>query len=310
VSFSREIKDELARIFPQKRCCRLALLTALAGGEGRFIDGARGRMLEIRMQNLAVARLLLRLLKEMGDVQSIWEIRESRRFRKAKEFVIHLIPGDSLERLARQSGLSGTAKGIPPGLVRRKCCRRSFLRGAFLASGSVNPPERSYHLEIVEHSMTRAKGMQALLGSLEIPARTAVRSHNICIYIKKADDIARLLNLMGATHGQLQFEQSRVVKDTKNDVQRLVNCEAANLAKITNAAVRQGEIIRFLCARLGSGKIPEGLREVARLRLKNPEASLREIGEMAHPPLSKSSVSKRLALLEEMAVRLRDKGTL
>jgi len=310
VPFSRDIKDELARLFPEKACCRLSLLAALAGGEGRFVAGARGQTLEIRMQNLAVARLLLRLLKELGGVPSMWEIRESRHFRKVKEFVIHLLPGEGLERLARQSGLASPDKGIHPALVRNKCCRRHFLRGSFLAAGSVSPPERSYHLELVERSTARAESLIALMQSLGLPARMTARAHNLCVYLKKADDIAGALNLMGATQGQLRFEDIRAVKDTKNDVHRLVNCEAANLAKTTNTSVRQVKLIQLLLRRLGGEGLPEGLREVARLRLKHRQASLRELGALAKPPLSKSSVSKRLALLEEMARKLQEKGTL
>lgn len=266
--------------------------------------------MEVRLQNLAVARVLLRLLKEFPEVSSIWEIAWSRRFRKVKEFVIHLAPGEGLEVFVKALGLEEPPRGIPPALVRRKCCRRSFLRGAFLASGSVNPPERSYHLEVVERNQARAGSLVILLQSLELPARISRRPHNICLYLKKADHIARALNLMGATQGLLRFEEVRSLKDTKNDVRRLVNAEAANLAKVTNAAVRQTELIRLLQQKVGIVRLPDGLREVARARLKYPEASLRELGARMTPPLTKSSVSNRLSHLEEMAVRLRDKGTM
>ncbi|MGB9804650.1 DNA-binding protein WhiA, partial [Desulfofundulus sp.] len=196
--------------------------------------------------------------------------------------------------------------GIPRELVRRECCRRAYLRGAFLGGGSVNNPEGTYHLEIITGNAEHARALGRLMGEFGLEARVSVRKNWHVVYLKDSDQIVALLNVMGAHAALLDFENVRIYKDVRNQVNRLVNCETANLNKVVEAALRQVEDIRFIAGTLGLEKLPPALRQVAEARLQYPDASLRELGEVLEPRVGKSGVNHRLRRLSEIAARLRE----
>jgi DNA-binding protein WhiA len=188
--------------------------------------------------------------------------------------------------------------------MRKACCRRAFLTGAFIATGSVNAPEGRYHFEIIQKDSDVANILVQILSRMEITGKITERRGKFIIYIKKADEIANLLNIMGAHTSLLKFEEVRVIKETKQEVRRKVNAETSNMDKRAKAATRQIHLIKKLQDEGMFSNLSPTLRETAELRLQYPEASLQELGERFSPPLSKSSINSRLRRLESIASTL------
>ncbi|OPZ73936.1 MAG: Sporulation transcription regulator WhiA [Firmicutes bacterium ADurb.Bin456] len=215
--------------------------------------------------------------------------------------------GEILRRLGMLDAagrLSNAAVGDR--LVSRECCRRAYLRGVFLGGGSVNSPEGNYHLEIITDNETFALFIEKLMQKMRLSARISRRKNWFVVYLKESEQIIDFLNLVGAHSALLNFENARIYKDMRNQVNRLVNCETANLNKTVNAAVRHLENIELISDTIGLGQIPASLREVAELRVKYPDASLKELGELIQPRLGKSGVNHRLRKIEEIADQIRD----
>jgi DNA-binding protein WhiA len=191
---------------------------------------------------------------------------------------------------------------IPPELVRKVCCRASFLRGAFLAGGSVTDPQKkTYHLELVTQNEGFAGALVYLMNLAQINAKISQRKNQFMVYLKDSETISRFLSVINAHHGLIKMEEVKVIKGLRGEVNRLVNCETANLGKTLSAAWQQVELIENLIHTTGYTALPEILRETAALRLEYPEASLKELGEHHHPPVSKSAVNHRLRQLREYA---------
>jgi hypothetical protein len=190
-------------------------------------------------------------------------------------------------------------------LVQNSCCRRAFIRGAFLSAGSISNPVKSYHFEIVCVSEERAKQLQSLIRTFGPDAKIVLRKKHFIVYIKEGAQIVDMLNIMEAHVSLMELENIRIVRDMRNAVNRKVNCEAANINKTVSAAVRQMEDIRFLEAEEGLDRLPVSLADIARLRLANPDASLKELGEMLVPPVGKSGVNHRLRKLSQLAEEIR-----
>lgn len=187
------------------------------------------------------------------------------------------------------------------GTLKRPCCKRAFLRGAYLCIGSMSNPGKSYHLEFDCIKEARAKLLQELIADFDIPAKIARRKKYYVVYVKEGSAICDMLNIMGAHVSLMDFENHRIVKEVRNSINRKVNCETANITKTVNAAaaqVRDIELIRETC---GFGRLPETLREIAELRLEYQEATLQELGELLTPPVGKSGVNHRLRKLSLIA---------
>ena len=190
------------------------------------------------------------------------------------------------------------------GVPRKKCCRRAYLRGAFLASGSITNPERTYHLEFSTEQSRLADKILATILSLDLDAGITQRKGSLVVYMKDGGQIASLLSLMGAHSALLHFENVRVLKEMRNQVNRLVNCETANVDKTVQAALAQLEDIELIDSVIGLEELPPKLRDVARLRREHPYASLQELGELMTPKLSKSGINYRLRKIREKARQL------
>jgi hypothetical protein len=189
-------------------------------------------------------------------------------------------------------------------LLRKLCCRKAYLRGAFLGGGSVSKPEGEYHLELVTGNLDFAKTMMRVLKSFDLIAKLTDRKQDFVVYLKGGDEITSLLRVIGAHNALFTFENVRVVKDMRNKVNRLVNCETANLEKTVNAAVRQVENIHAIDRHLGLGRLPKTLRETAELRLEYPEATLQELVDLSGGRISKSGINHRMRKLEQIALSL------
>ena len=188
---------------------------------------------------------------------------------------------------------------------KEKDYKRELLRKLFIEKGSLSDPERFYHMEFVCNSEKEADELIALIAEFGIEARPAVRNKHIIVYIKDSEAIFDMLNILGAHKSLMEFENVRIFKEMREDVQRKVNCETANINKTVSAAVRQIDDIIYIRDRIGFNSLPENLRAVAKLRLEKPDATLKELGELLSPPVSKSGVNHRLNKLSGIADKLR-----
>ena len=189
----------------------------------------------------------------------------------------------------------------------KKCCKRSYLRGAFLAGGSVNNPETSsYHLEIFSLYKEHSEALCELMNSFDLNAKTLERKKGYMTYLKEAEKITDFLIIIGANNAMLKFEDIRILRDMRNSVNRLVNCETANLNKTIGASVRQVENIKYIQGTVGLDVLPEKLREIAELRVAHKDVTLKEFGEMVSSgPISKSGINHRLRKIDEIAEKIR-----
>ena len=311
MSFSSEVKEELSEQIASGRHCRLAETAAILSLCGKIVITENDRYcVKIQTENLAVARKYFTLLRKTFNIRAEVSVRKSREVR----FYSVIVSKDPEARrllgetclLDEDGNISECMSPMHHRLLRQNCCRRAFIRGAFLAVGSVSDPEKSYHFEIVCAAPGKAKQLQELLASYEVDAKTVLRKRHYVVYIKEGSQIVELLGLMGAHISLMQLENVRIVKEMRNSVNRKVNCETANLNKTVSAAVRQAEDIRYIEQSIGLEKLPIDLQETARLRLEHTEASLKELGDMLVPKVGKSGVNHRLRKLSQIADGLRE----
>ena len=193
-------------------------------------------------------------------------------------------------------------------VIQQSCCRRAFIRGAFLASGSLSDPEKFYHFEIVCATEEKAKQLQGIIAAFDLEAKIVKRKRYYIVYIKEGSQIVDILNVMEAPVALMELENIRILKDMRNSVNRQVNCETANINKTVSAAVKQIEDIEYIRDTIGLENLPENLEEIARERVERPEATLKELGEALDPPVGKSGVNHRLRKLCDIAEQLRDRS--
>ncbi len=310
MSFSGDIKEELSRLASGGRHCRLAETAAVLSLCGKIVITENNcYCVKIQTENLPVARKYFTLLKKTFNIKAEVSVRKNRGMRC---YSVVVRKDREARRLLRDTCLLDSdgniyecMSPIHNQLLKQNCCRRAFIRGAFLAAGSVSNPKKSYHFEIVCASEEKAAQLQSLLMQYQIDAKTVVRKRYYVVYVKEGSQIVELLGLMGAHVSLMELENVRIVKEMRNSVNRKVNCETANLNKTVSAAVRQVEDIRYIEAAVGLHKLTEGLEEMARLRLEHPDASLKELGDMLSPKVGKSGVNHRLRKLSLIAEKLR-----
>lgn len=307
MSFSAVTKNELARVMGQRSCCRLAELAALIKMDGSIqISGGRQVALNIVTENAAVARKIFSLVKSLFGLQTEVLVQRKTRLRKNNVYLVRIPPQQGTnEILSRLGMVDGSEESVRDDLVRRECCRRAYLRGVFLGGGSVNSPEGTYHLEVITDNEKFANFIGKLIQKFHLTAKVSQRKNWYVVYLKESEQISGFLNIMGAHSALLNFENARIYKGMRNQVNRLVNCETANLNKTVNAAVRQIENIELIRDTVGLEQIPDSLREAAELRVQYPDASLKELGDMMLPQLGKSGVNHRLRKIDEIAEKIR-----
>lgn len=307
MSFAAQTKKELTMI-EADTCCENAELAALIRMSGSVQLTRERVVLDISTENAAIARRIYSLIKKKFQVHTELLVRKKMRLKKNNVYIVR-VPSQVQEILAKLSIVSEGflfTPGIEARLIRRSCCKRAYLRGAFLASGSVNNPEgSSYHLEMSSMYEEHCKALCQLANEFDLNARCIERKKGFVFYIKEGEKIIEFLSLIGAHQALLRFEDVRIMKDMRNSVNRLVNCETANLNKTIGASVRQIENIRLLQREIGLGNLPEKLREVAEIRLQHPDMNLKEVGDMLKGQVSKSGVNHRLRKIDELAEKLR-----
>ncbi len=302
MSFSSDVKQELCSLPPQKACCQRAELAGLTAFAGAVLPDSEGGGLRIRTENAAVAQRAY----DLFAVQ--FSIRPTRMaaLKKSTGYIhtLRLYPAQHYMQIMNALGLvrEGRVKFCAdPFITAEPCCRRAFLRGAFLGGGSVNAPEKSYHLEVETHYQELACNLVQLFEDEDLSARRVLRKSNHVIYLKDSQEIADALAALGATDSALTLYSVKIEKDMKNKVNRRVNCETANMTKTANTAAVQILALQKIMASPLAETLSPPLLELAGLRVENPEASLKELGAMLEAPLSKSAVSRRLQKLVDMA---------
>ncbi|WP_409226950.1 DNA-binding protein WhiA [Gudongella sp. SC589] len=313
MSFSSITKNELSRIEIDKECCALAELAALVRMNGTVqITGMQNINLKFTTENAAIARRIFSILKMMYHSEIEVMVRKNKQLKKNNNYLIIIHDKKISEKVLSdvgyidkdRSNLFNPRYGVPKSIVSSRCCKRSFIRGSFLGGGSMSNPEKTYHLEFVTNHEEHAKSLRDIINSFELNSKIIQRKDNFVVYIKEGEQIVDLLNIIGAHQALLKLEDIRVLKEVRNNINRLVNCETANLGKTISASMRQIESIKTIQGRMGLNKLPDNLREIAEVRLANPDASLKEIGEMMNPPIGKSGVNHRFRKLEEIADEL------
>jgi len=310
MTFSKDTKDELAHIVPEKNCCVLAEIAGFIRvcGTIKLMGGGKFKVV-LTTEHNAVARHYKTLIKAYFDVDPTVEIGRSQAINKGKVYLMSLGPEDLSEQILRETGIlmlrggmNYISDGIYEGLIKTKCCRKSYLRGLFLGTGTMSNPEKSYQFEIVCDSEILAGDVKRLLnGFIDIHAKVVVRKGQYVVYIKAASQILDLLAIMGAHTQYFSFEDIRMKKELVNRANRIQNCDQANIDKTVMASEKQISDIRTVTAHGGMTNLPVKLREIAHLRLENPDASMTEIGAMLDPPLKKAGVNNRFARIAELA---------
>ena len=313
MSFSNEIKNELAHLEQKKKCCEIAELAGLVRMDGTILIGSRkGIGLELTTENAAVARKAFKGLKKLFNVETEITVQRRNRLKKNNVYLVRVPGQPKVMNLLDTLGLMKDGLMYNPEisstLVKKECCKRSYLRGVFLGAGSLSDPMNSYHLEIVANSEEYADSLVHLIETFGLHPKISSRKNVLLVYLKESEQIADFLNIIGAHQALLELENIRVQKEVRNQVNRLVNCESANMNKTIDAAVRQKSNIEFLLKYYGLEKLNDGLRAVAEARLEYPEVSLKELGTLMDPPLGKSGINHRMRKLEELADELRSKG--
>lgn len=314
MSFSGKVKEELSRQWNTARHCQIAELAALISLCGSIFTDSYGRYsIKVHSENLAVARKCFTLIEKTFNIEADISTRRNILKQSVSYAVIVRRHEDALRILQaakltdeHQSGAE-KAYSVNPLVIQQTCCRRSFIRGTFLAAGSMSDPNKSYHFEIVCASEGLAHQIQEIICGFSMDAKIIRRKKSYVVYLKEGSQIVDILNIMEAHISLMELENVRILKEMRNTVNRKVNCETANINKTVSASVKQVEDITYLRDTIGFGKLSEGLEEVALARLTHPDATLKELGELLSPPVGKSGVNHRLRKLSEMAEQARQK---
>lgn len=330
MSFSAKVKEEIAKHYSKSRHCQIAELLALvlATGEVELQDG--GARLVFHLENELAGDKLIRLSEQIFDNKMPF-IRQNKyivldqpdmterllQTVKLSDYVEYLeedwldeeelsLIGEDDITYVSMHGVSLQNCQFPGQVIQKDCCKKAFIRGMFLASGSVNDPQKAYHFEIVVRSRELAEAVQKAINSFSLEARIVKRKKYYVVYLKEGSMIVDILNICEAYVSLMDMENVRILKDMRNDINRRVNCETANIKKTVNAARRQIEDIEYIERTKGLKYINASLRQIAQARLQEPDANLAELGQMLNPPVSKSGVNHRLRKISSIAQALRE----
>ena len=304
MSFTAEVRDELSRYEPVCEYCDLATLAALVRVSGTLsIAGQGAYSLTVATETGAVARTMITLTHKVLKLKTDFSARKSV-LHKVRNYLIAMPDQPGLDKALVLLGIfdrkGNLVPGIPHHVVARPCCRLSYIRGALIAGGFVADPHGDFHLEVAVEGEEFAQALVELLAQVGVPVRVNRRKSSYAVYIKSADDIRRLLEMLGATSSVKDIDEARAIKSVKNLVNRRVNAELANQSRSTGAAQHQMELIAELERRGLRRGLPDALEAFCRLRETYPDLSLRDLGEMADPPISKSALYHRVLRLEKI----------
>ena len=308
MSFSSELKAELGNIYDGARHCRLAELSSLVCFAGNVGHENGIGYIEVSSENQTTIEKFSELIRRLFSVKC--EITGGKSSRNLKAFRARAIcdGSDIFEALKIKENDKTEAMPDISALTVKSCCKRAFIRGAFISAGAVSNPDRFYHFEITGHTCETANATAELMQSLGLQAKVIERQSHFVVYLKEIEQISDALGLMGARRSLLELENYRILREMRGNINRRVNCETANINKAAQAAARQIDDIRFIEENTGIASLPDGLDEMARVRLEYPEATLGELGSHLEPPIGKSGVNHRLRKISEIAVALRSRG--
>ncbi len=314
MSFSKDVKDELSRQISPARHCQIAELAALISLCGRILITEGDRyILKIHTENITVARKYFTLIKKTYTINTDISIKRNTFFKKSKIYELIITDHNLVMKILQATKLIDDDKEINENLsiinnlvIQNTCCKRAFIRGAFLATGSISDPEKTYHFEIVTPSKPKAQQIQDIINFFDIDAKIVIRKKYFVVYVKEGSQIVDLLNVMEAHVALMNLENVRILKEMRNSINRQVNCEAANINKTVTAASKQIDDILYIKEQIGLSELSEGLEEIATLRIEYPEASLKELGALLSQPIGKSGVNHRLRKLSILADNLRE----
>ena len=298
MSFSQEVKEELSRHIPGARHCQLAELAALVSFLCKLTTKGKETALILETESPLIARKYFTLLNK---TLSIYKDKKVITDQQALELLTALKMWRENERGETVCRLD-VVDGI---LLQQTCCKRAFIRGAFLAAGSISDPRKAYHMEIVCRTSPHARQLRDVMNTFEAEAKIVERRGHYVVYVKEGSRIVDMLGVMEANVALMNLENVRILKEMRNSVNRKVNCETANIGKTVSAAVRQVEDIQLIEKKIGLSKLPQSLQEIARVRLEHPDMPLKDLGELLTPPVGKSGVNHRLRRISEIAEKLK-----
>lgn len=314
MSFSSKTKNEIARIPLSKKCCQIAEIAGFVRMSGSIsLSGFKKINLKLSTENAAVARRLFIILKTLFNSHTEVMVRKNKQLKKNNNYLIVVDDEAIAKNILIQTGivdkdcsnLFDINYNVPKKIIHNDCCKRAYIRGVFLGGGSLSDPEKTYHLEFVTRNEKHAKDLLQIMNLYDLNSKIVIRKENYVVYIKESEKIVDLLNIIGAHTALLNLENIRVFKDVRNNVNRIINCETANLNKTIEAALRQVNNIEYIQNTIGIENLPENLIEIAQLRLQNKDATLVELGKMLTLPIGKSGVNHRLRRIERIADKLR-----
>ena len=315
MSFSSKVKGEICRYNDISKDEALSEITAIMKVSGTLAFSGKGLKFRITTENPASARLAFSILKDYFNIHSKLMVKKSNSLKKNNIYMVVIDEEMGVKNLLEITGILTEVDGIlsldysiDNKFIDTEDKKRAFIRGAFIGGGSVSNPEKTYHLEFVAHSEEFANDLKNVINHYKLNSKVIKRKNSFIVYIKEVEKIQDMLSVLGAHTCLLEMENIRIVKEMRNNVNRLVNCETANLSKTVNAAVRQVESIKYIDSTVGISRLPKNLQEIAYLRLENPEESLKELGEMLDPPVGKSGVNHRLRKIEKIAQELKEDG--
>lgn len=314
MSFSSDVKKELAQIKEENACCQLAEISGFIRACGTIkLSGPNQIGLRLLTENSAVARHFLVTIKRYFQCDMDISTTDATMNKHHNVYELTLSDSEKVEEiLVKTKILISEADTtyidflVPKTITRKKCCKKAYIRGFFLGGGSMADPKKSYHLELVTSNESQAKSLRTLINTFQINAKVLNRNNSTIVYIKDSEKILDFLNIVGAHHSWLAFEEVRMMKEIRNQANRLANCDEANITRTIQAAGTQIEAIHYIIEKKGLHYLPEKLRDVAVLRLENREESLQELAEMIKPPISKSGLRHRLNAIVQMAKELKE----
>ena len=309
MSFSSEVKEELGKYVSRNRHCQIAELAAIIHYQGHLVRGKNRQLqLQIVTENPSVLRKSFTILNKAFKIDTSEMEEECLQNHKNSVYTIILEREEDIMNIFRaiklidEEGVLHDLKDrIHADILEQYCCRRAFMRGAFLCIGSMSDPMKGYHLELVCNTGQQAKQIQEVLVLFDLDAKIITRKKYFVVYIKEGSNIVDFLGICKARVALMNLENLRIVKEMRNKINRKVNCETANIAKTVSAAAKQIEDIIFIRDSIGFSKLPDNLKEMAQVRLDYPESSLKELGQYLDPPVGKSGVNHRLRKLCEIA---------
>lgn len=313
LSFSSKVKSELSNHFGNARHCYIAEIAAIINICGHILHLREKICIKIQTENIYVATKTFTLIKKTFNIESEVLVRKNNQSNKSYVYIIFIRQKKQAVKLLKATGIMNVQlqhsiieNKIHPLVVNGSCCKRAYIRGVFLASGSLSNPEKNYHLEFVCPNYNYSVQLKDLINSFEMDAKIVKRKEQHIVYLKEGEQIVDLLNVMEAHIALMNLENVRILKDMRNNVNRIVNCETANLNKTIIASIKQIEDIEYIKKNMDISQLSPPLEEIAQTRLKFPDASLKELGEMMNPSVGKSGVNHRLRKISSIAEILRE----